>query len=147
MPTISSLQSPFFTTAEEAADAFYAAFNRSDVSAMMGVWAEDEEIICIHPGAIPLIGFGAVHAAWKSVFTNGQKMSLTLRDPIWHHTGPMATQTVLEWITVGDETQARGGIVATNTFIQTIRGWRLLSHHGSPIAGETHAAGSDVILH
>jgi ketosteroid isomerase-like protein len=147
MPTISTLQSLFFTTAEEAADAFYTAFNRSDVSAVMAVWAEDEEIIYIHPGATPLIGFSAVQTAWKSVFSNGQKMTLTLRDPIWHHTGPMATQTVLEWITVGDETQARGGIVATNTFIQTINGWRLLGHHGSPIAGEPHAVGSGVILH
>ena len=38
-----------FPTAEECEAAFYDAFERGDIKAMMAVWAESDEVSCVHP--------------------------------------------------------------------------------------------------
>ena len=38
-----------FPTAQDAETAFYEALERCDLEGMMAVWAEDEEIVCVHP--------------------------------------------------------------------------------------------------
>ena len=38
-----------FYTPQEAEAAFYAAFIKRDINAMMAVWAEDDNVACIHP--------------------------------------------------------------------------------------------------
>ena len=40
-------------SAAEVEVAFYEAINRADVQALMALWADDEEIVCIHPGGPP----------------------------------------------------------------------------------------------
>ena len=47
---------PMHTLTPEAARAFYEAFEARDVEAMMATWAEDEEIVCVHPGGSRLVG-------------------------------------------------------------------------------------------
>ena len=112
----------------------------------MHAWAEDEEIVCVHPGAMPLVGFAAVRAAWQAVFANSPAMRVELQNELWHTSATMATQTVVEWIRFPQDTQARGGVAATNTFIRTLNGWRMLSHHGSPISAP-QASASGAVLH
>ena len=46
-----------FPTAQDAEAAFYEAFETGDLEAMMNVWAEDEEIVCVHPGEARLVGY------------------------------------------------------------------------------------------
>ena len=48
---------PIYTTPTDAALAFYQAFEAKDVDAMMTTWAEDEEIVCVHPGGTRLVGY------------------------------------------------------------------------------------------
>ena len=38
--------------------AFYAAFERADVDAMMAVWSDDEAVFCVHPGGGRLVRRG-----------------------------------------------------------------------------------------
>ena len=47
MPTPAKLLS----SAEDVENAFYDAIARADLESLMALWAEDEEIVCIHPGA------------------------------------------------------------------------------------------------
>lgn len=124
----------YVSSPEDAAQAFYEAFEKGDLEAMMAAWAEDEEVVCVHPGSHPLVGYAAVRAAWKSVFESSPQFRFELADVVWYITGTMATQSCVEWIRLGDEVRPRGAVAATNTFIRTIHGWRMLSHHGSPIA-------------
>ena len=51
---------PIYTTPQDAALAFYQAFEAKDIDAMMGAWADDEEIVCVHPGGTRLVGYDAV---------------------------------------------------------------------------------------
>ena len=48
--------SDILTSPEDAEEAFYEAISRADLDALMNLWAEDEEIVCIHPGGQPLHG-------------------------------------------------------------------------------------------
>ena len=48
----------------EVEAAFYDALNRADVEALMALWADDEEIVCVHPGGARLIGHRAIRESW-----------------------------------------------------------------------------------
>jgi len=45
-----------FPTAQDAETAFYEALERCDLDGMMAVWAEDEDILCVHPTGGRLTG-------------------------------------------------------------------------------------------
>ncbi|MCX7273964.1 MAG: nuclear transport factor 2 family protein, partial [Burkholderiales bacterium] len=45
-----------FATAEAAEEAFYDAMQRGDAIAMMALWADDEDVACVHPNGPRLIG-------------------------------------------------------------------------------------------
>jgi ketosteroid isomerase-like protein len=57
-----------FATPEDVEAAFYEAIARSDLVALMSVWAEDEEIVCIHPTGQRLTGSDAIRDSWRSIF-------------------------------------------------------------------------------
>jgi ketosteroid isomerase-like protein len=137
---------PFFATPDDCARAFYEGFAHAELDALMEVWAEDEEICCVHPAAAPLHGYAAVRAAWEAIFRNSPRMRVELRDEHWTTTIGMAVQTVIEWIFVGDESQARGPMFASNVYLRSPQGWRMLSHHVSPIqTGLAHGAKAAVL--
>src|SRR3954465_5581625 len=46
---------PIYTPPPDAALAFYQAFEAKDLDAMMAAWADDEEVICVHPGGTRLV--------------------------------------------------------------------------------------------
>src|SRR3546814_16412327 len=60
-----------FTTPQEAEQAFYDALRQADLSLMMRVWADDEEVVCIHPGGMRTIGYDAMQSVWQQIFANG----------------------------------------------------------------------------
>ena len=62
-----------FASADATENAFYDAMTRGDLDAMMGLWAEEDEIVCIHPGAPRLIGHAAIRASWEAIFARGCK--------------------------------------------------------------------------
>ena len=71
-----------FPTPQDAEAAFYEAFESADLEAMMEVWAEDEEIVCVHPGGPRLAGFEQVRASWGQIFGAGQRIKVHLSDQV-----------------------------------------------------------------
>ena len=65
-----------FPTPQDAEAAFYEALERSDLDAMMNVWADEEEIYCIHPGGARLVGHAAIRETFRQIFTSGQRMQV-----------------------------------------------------------------------
>jgi ketosteroid isomerase-like protein len=57
-----------YTSPQDAAAAFYQAFEAHDIDAMMVTWADDEDIVCVHPGGARVVGFDAVRATWEQIF-------------------------------------------------------------------------------
>lgn len=114
---------------------FYEALQRGDVELLMSVWSDDEEISCVHPGGPRVVGAGAIRGAFESIFANG---AVNVRPERVRRlqTHSCAVHGVLEHIQLmtGEGLQS-AWVVATNVYVLTAQGWRLVSHHASPGSG------------
>lgn len=119
-----------FATPQEAESAFYNAFETADLAAMMSVWAEDEGVVCIHPGAPRLEGRELVREAWRQVFEAGNALSFTLTDVRYTQDSLLAIHLVREEISVDGELAS---VMLTTNVYQFVDGsWRMTLHHASP---------------
>ena len=125
-----------FATPEDAETAFYDALESADLEAMMNVWAEDEEIVCVHPGGPRLAGFAQVRDSWRDIFAGGPSMRFQVTGQHYLRGLRVAIHSVHENIVVTGQSRPVNPIVATNVYIQTERGWRMLVHHASPTLRE-----------
>jgi ketosteroid isomerase-like protein len=121
-----------FTSPQDAALAFYQAFEAKDVDAMMATWAEDEDIVCVHPGGPRLVGYEAVRIGWEQLFTGETKLSFRLDEIVVIETVCLAMHSAVEHVTVGSDPKPRGAAIATNVYLRTPSGWRIVVHHASP---------------
>jgi uncharacterized protein (TIGR02246 family) len=111
---------------------FYEALQHGDIEALMAAWADDDDILCVHPGGPRVIGPVAIRAAFESIFSNGAIDAQPER--VRRIGGPAcAVHSVLERVRVmTDEGPHSAWVIATNVYLQTARGWRLVAHHASP---------------
>jgi len=124
---------PFFTSPQEVESAFYEALERCDLAAMMTVWAEDEEIVCVHPGGPRLTGYALVREGWRHIFAGGTRLKVQLLALSTVHAPFTAMHSVIEQITVLGQKHLAAPVVATNLYIRGALGWRMIVHHGSAV--------------
>lgn len=136
------MKKTIYANAQEAETAFYDAFGKSDLEAMMSVWADDDEIYCVHPGGQRVAGVENVRESWRRLFTNGQTLRFQLRSRHEVHGMMIAVHNVYEQITVAGEGPARNPMLATNIYLRTDHGWRMVAHHASPAPAVPAAAPS-----
>jgi ketosteroid isomerase-like protein len=122
---------PIYTSPQDAALAFYQAFEGRDLDAIMATWAEDEDIVCVHPGGTRHVGYEAVRTAFEQIFAGDTKLRFRLEAVVMLETVGLALQSAVEQVYTGEST-LRGVVVATNVFMRTPSGWRLVCHHASP---------------
>jgi ketosteroid isomerase-like protein len=95
------------------------------------VWSDDDEIVCIHPGGPRVIGAAAIRASFDALLSGGgidvvpdRMRRLQTQGTAVHH--------VLERIRMmsaqGPQT---AWVMATNVYIKSAQGWRLVLHHAS----------------
>jgi len=133
------MSAKIFPTAQDAQNAFYEALERSDLEAMMAVWSEDEDIVCVHPAGQRLAGQAQVREAWRQMFAGGPGMRVKVAQRVAVNGMMLAVHSVHEHITVTGEQHARPSIVATNVYLRTPAGWRMVVHHASPAPAEPAA--------
>ena len=121
-----------FPTPQDAEAAFYEAFEKSDLDAMMSVWADDDDIVCVHPGGSRLAGTEQVREAWRQIFAGGQTLRFRLRQQQAVNGMTLVVHSVYEQISVAGEARARLPVIATNIYMRTESGWRIVLHHASP---------------
>jgi ketosteroid isomerase-like protein len=138
-----------FPTPQDAEAAFYEALEAADLDAMMEVWADDEEIVCVHPGGPRLAGFEQVRGSWAEIFGSGQRLKVHISNQVVLSGMMLAIHSVHENILVQGESRSRAPITATNVYLRTGKGWRMILHHGSPAPAEARvpAESSPKILH
>ena len=136
-------------SADDTEAAFYDAMQNGDVGRMMACWADEDDIVCIHPGGGRLVGAATVRAAFEAMFSQGM-----VRVRVMHvrkiESLSSAVHSVLERIEVMTEAGWRSAYVAaTNVYLKTAQGWRMVVHHASPDAGDgetqTLAAGPQTL--
>jgi ketosteroid isomerase-like protein len=112
---------------------FYEALQRGDIETLMALWADDDEIVCVHPGGGGrLVGPAAIRASFEAIFANG---GIPVTPQQVHRLQQLGTSVhhLLERIeVVSAEGRQVGWVVATNVFVKTAQGWRLVAHHASP---------------
>ncbi|MBJ7313377.1 YybH family protein [Rugamonas sp. CCM 8940] len=131
-------------SAAEVETAFYDALNRADVDTLMALWADDEEIVCIHPGGPRLIGHAAIRASWSAILEHG---GLHILPSQLHETHNLmsSVHTVIEGTSAASGDAAH--LLATNVYVKTPRGWRIVLHHVSVGPGPVPLESPAQILH
>jgi len=99
---------------------------------MMSVWAEADDIVCVHPGGPRLAGIAAVRESWREIFAGGPGLRIRLSAPLVTETLHGAIHTVHEHLAVPGKSHPDIPIIATNVYLPTRLGWRLHLHHASP---------------
>lgn len=122
---------PIFTSPHDVAQAFYQAFEGRDLDGLMATWADDEEIVCVHPGGTRHVGYEAVRNAFEQIFAGEERLRFRLDQVVMLETVGLALQSAVEQVYTGEST-LRGVVVATNVFMRTPSGWRMVCHHASP---------------
>jgi ketosteroid isomerase-like protein len=127
-----------FPTPQDAEAAFYEALTKNDLEGMMAVWADDDEVYCVHPNGARVTGVEQVRESWRQIFASGQRLSFQLRDQQYVQGMMLSVHSVYEHIAVAGEPRSRAPVIATNIFLRTERGWRMVAHHASaaPVAAE-----------
>lgn len=117
---------------DDVENQFYEALREADLDKLMAVWADDEEIVCIHPGGPRLVGAAAVRAAFEAVFSNGA-VNVHPEKVRRVQTLSAAMHSVVERVALMTPEGARTGwVMATNVYVKTGLGWRMVGHHASP---------------
>jgi uncharacterized protein (TIGR02246 family) len=111
---------------------FYEALQNGDLDKLMAVWADDDEVVCVHPGGTRVIGLAAIRASFEAIFAQNavpvspeQVHRLHSLDCAIHHLAERISVLTPE----GPQT---AWAMATNVYVKTAQGWRLAAHHASP---------------
>ena len=126
------MTSRIFPTAQDAENAFYEALERGDLEAMMAVWAEDEDIICVHPTGPRLFGQDQVRESWAKIFAGGTGPRVHITQQVAVTGMMIAVHSLHENFTLEGEARTQVPVVATNVYLRTAAGWRMIVHHASP---------------
>lgn len=105
-----------------ANEAFYLAFAEGDLSAMDSLWADRDDVICIHPGWPALTDRATVMESWTRILGNPDQPKV----------GVQVVRTVdlgESMLVVCYEQLAGSVMVAGNVFAPGPGGPRLLVHH------------------
>ncbi|MFF6997826.1 nuclear transport factor 2 family protein [Streptomyces sp. NPDC008313] len=143
---------------ERANTAFYEALERGDFEELSSLWlaprdTSDDDIegaaavvSCVHPGWPVLNGRGEVLRSYALIMANTEYIQFFLTDVHVSVTGDTAVVTCTENILSGGPAPEEGDelgplvgqlVVATNVFRRTGDGWKLWSHHASPVLAES----------
>lgn len=129
-----------FASAEECEHAFYEALESADLDAVMDLWLDDDDIVCIHPNGPRLLGYAAVRASWTAILASGPvNVRCTARKSL--DTPTVAVHSVIEevLVTQGASRQVVA-VLATNVYVKTSAGWKLVLHQAAPAGGEAPTA-------
>jgi len=133
MPKAAAPSAVLLASPDDTEAQFYEALQHADLDHLMALWADDEEVACVHPGGARIVGLMAIREAFEALFFRGPVMVHPERVRRLH-SGDCAVHHVLERV----QGQIEGGdmqvawVIATNVYLKTALGWRLVSHHASP---------------
>jgi ketosteroid isomerase-like protein len=131
MPRIKPTAAALLATSDDVEAQFYEALQQADLDKLMAVWSDDDEIACVHPGGPRVLGHAAIRASFEALFANGPvalqpqgvKRVLGLGCAV-HHVNERVS------ITRGEGPRS-AWLLATNVYLKTAQGWRMVAHHAA----------------
>jgi ketosteroid isomerase-like protein len=129
-------QAVLMASADDTEATFYEAMQQGDLDRLMSVWSDDEEIACVHPGGPRVVGEVAIRATFEAIFANGP-VQVSLQQVRRLEGGHCEVHHVLEKVqALTPDGLQTAFVLATNVYLRTALGWRMVMHHASP--GQPH---------
>jgi ketosteroid isomerase-like protein len=135
--------------ADDVEAAFYDALQRGDIEKLMACWADEDDIVCVHPGGPRVVGAAAIRATFEAMFSNGSIRAWPERARKTQAVAS-AVHNVLERVEVLAAGATKNAwVIATNVYHKTAQGWRMVAHHASPgtEADIQEVSGGPQVLH
>lgn len=120
-----------FATSTDCETAFYDAFERADLNLMMAVWADEPGIVCIHPQGPRLAGPTAIRASFIEIFSHGPNSKVKVSELRKHQGQTLSIHSVYEIFTIPGRQETIPPVLASNVYLFTPHGWRMIVHHAS----------------
>lgn len=136
-----------FATAEAAEEAFYDAMQRGDLAAMMALWAEDEDVTCVHPSGVRLVGLPAVRMSFEELFVSGRGgLDIRPAEVRSHQGAVIAVHSVIEKRVARGPAGSRVAVcTATNVYVKQANGWRIVLRQCTPWSGAGPSSNEPVV--
>ncbi len=111
---------------------FYEALREGNLDKLMALWIDDDEAVCVHPGGPRLVGPRAIRTAFEAMFANGRILAHPERVRRLQ-TIDASVHNLVERVELLTDSGPRVAFVlATNVYLKTALGWRMVAHHASP---------------
>jgi ketosteroid isomerase-like protein len=133
MPRSRAQTASLLASPDDVEAQFYEALQQADLDKLMAVWSDDEDIACVHPGGPRISGPAAIRASFAAIFANGA-IPLQLQPGARRlQSLGCAVHHVVERVVLADDRGERSvWVLATNVYLKTAQGWRMVAHHASP---------------
>lgn len=133
MPKASKQAASLSSTPDDVEAAFYEAMQTGDLDKLMACWADEDDIVCIHPGGPRIVGAASIRSAFEAMFSHGGSIAVRPEHIRRVDSIASAVHSVLEKVEVlTAEGPVNAYVLATNVYHKTPQGWRLVVHHASP---------------
>jgi ketosteroid isomerase-like protein len=117
---------------DDIEQAFYDALHNADIQQLMACWAEEDDIVCVHPGGPRIIGAGAIRSVFETMFANGSVQAYPERIHKIESLACAVHHLVERVEVMGPKGPQQAWVIATNVYQKTAQGWRMVAHHASP---------------
>lgn len=136
-------------SADEVEASFYEALQQADIDKLMACWADDEEIVCVHPGGGRLTGAAAIRMSFEVLFAHGSVRAQPEHVQRVQAMGASVHSLVERIDLHTPQGPAQACVMATNVYYQGVQGWRMVAHHASPgiPAEASELPSSGTVLH
>ncbi len=135
---------PNFATPDDTERAFYESVTQANLDALMAIWADEDDIVCVDPDGRRAAGHAAIRQGWQSIFSGCHHLEIEVTNIIRWQSGLLAIHLVQESVTMFSIPEAlteaehpnalvkRNGITtAMNVYIRGGNGWRLVCHQAT----------------
>ncbi|HVO05674.1 MAG TPA: nuclear transport factor 2 family protein [Burkholderiaceae bacterium] len=132
MPSQRPRTAHLMATPDDVEAQFYEALRDADIHRLMAVWSDDDDIVCVHPGGPRVVGTAAIRASFEAIFERG---GIPVHPDQVRRTRSLdaAVHNLVEVVSIASaEGTQQAYVVATNVYLKTTLGWRLVAHHASP---------------
>jgi len=103
-------------------EAFYLAFESKDIAAMENIWADQEDLYCLHPGWHPLTGRKDIIESWTRILTNTAQPQISFDSPQYLRISDNSVAVICF------ERSPQQNMIATNIYRKSSERFQMIFH-------------------
>lgn len=122
-----------YDTPQDAEDAFYDALEEGNLSELLSIWADSDDVCCLLPMYPMIQGRAGIEDLFAHLFSGGHGVELAIAHLQWIQTENIAIHQVEQTIQkVAPDAPAPPPFYGTNIYRKDTNGWRLIVHQNAP---------------